>query len=445
MFKRIAQAIWGKFESREEVQKFVLLALTFGLVIGIYWTIRPIKDSAFMFIVGGQYLYMAKILSLFFLTPLVILYTKLLDMFPRQKFFYVLLSVYAVGALFFMWAFMDPNIGLANTVENPYRILGWAWYVFVESFGSLVVALFWAITTDITMPDAAKRGFPIIALVGQMGNIAGPYFLNPAMLGFKNSAPILGIVAGMMISTAALMWFFFKVTPEKQLQSYKEEKKEVKKGEEPGFLEGLKLLVTKGYLFGIFAIISLYEVIVTVIDYHFKQSAKAAFTTEGAMSSFLSTYAYSVGIVATLSVLFGINNIQRRLGMTASLILLPILVGGAVLLVGYFPGWLKMTMWIMVFSKAINYALTQPTIKQLYIPTSRDTKYKAQAWIDMFGSRGSKATSSIVNGTRNIIGVTTFLTIVSFASMGLIAGWIMIALYVARTYNKAIAEDSVVC
>jgi len=47
MLKRIATALWGNFESPQEVKKFAFLASIFGLVIGVYWTLRPIKDSAF--------------------------------------------------------------------------------------------------------------------------------------------------------------------------------------------------------------------------------------------------------------------------------------------------------------------------------------------------------------------------------------------------------------
>lgn len=444
MFKRIAQTLWGKFESREEVQKFGMLAAMFGLIIGIYWTMRPIKDSIFMSVVGGDYLWMAKIVSLFVITPLVLVYSKLVDTFPREKVFYGLLSVYAALAVFFWWAFSDPTIGLANTVEDPTRYIGWAWYVFVESFGSLIVALFWAITVDITLPESAKRGFPLIALVGQMGNIFGPYFLNARTLGFANSAPILGILAVLMGLTLFLMWLFFNITPKNQLTGFKGDKSAHPESE-PGFFEGLRLLVTQGYLFGIFLIISLYEVIVTVIDYHFKLTVYGSFSSELGRSAFLSQYAYMVGVVATLSVLFGINNIQRKLGMLASLILLPILVAGAVLLITWYPTALYLSAAIMVFSKAINYALNQPTMKQLYIPTSADAKYKSQAWIEMFGSRGSKATASLINGTRGALGLSVFLTMISVGSMGLIAGWILVAMYVAKTYNKAIENNEIVC
>ena len=107
----------------------------------------------------------------------------------------------------------------------------------------------------------------------------------------------------------------------------------------------------------------------------------------------------------------------------------------------------------MVIAKAVNYALNQPTLKQLYIPTSRDAKYKSQAWIEMFGSRGSKAAGSWINTFRKPFvaqygseaGAAWFLTISSLASFSMITVWLFVVVYVAKTYNKAIAEKRVVC
>src|SRR5205085_6816717 len=158
MLKRIATALWGNFENKQELKKFLFLASILGLIIGVYWTLRPIKDSQFGFVVGGDYLPYAKILSVFVTVVLVLVYSKLVDLFPRHKVFYGLVSIYAVIAGIFTWFFMDPVIGFANVVPSPDRIIGWAFYVWVESFGSLIVALFWAITTDITTPESAKRG-----------------------------------------------------------------------------------------------------------------------------------------------------------------------------------------------------------------------------------------------------------------------------------------------
>jgi len=333
---------------------------------------------------------------------------------------------------------------LANTVASPARYIGWAWYAFVESYGSLIVVLFWAFATDITSPDAAKRGFPLIALFGQLGNVAGPYFLNTQSLGFVTSAPIVGICAIMMFSSGLLMWFFRRTIPKQFLVGYQVEVTE-KKEEKSKLLEGLKLLFTHKYLLGIFSIIIIYEVIVTVMDYHFVQIAFATFISEAEVSAFLAQYGYKVGIVSSLCILFGINNIQRYLGMKISLMLCPIFVLIAVMIVKFNPESLTIALWVMVFSKAVNYALNQPTIKQLYIPTSQDSKYKAQAWIDMFGSRGSKAGVQFFNAFRSTLGVNLFLTITMIMSFGLVMSWLLIALFITNIYNKAIQEKRIIC
>ena len=455
MLKRLATAIWGEFDSREELQKFLILAVIFGLIIGVYWSMRPIKDSIFNAVVGGEWIWLAKIVSLLVISPLVIVYGKLIDMYPRQKVFYGLIALYALLAFFFMWQFADPVNGLYDKVAglgdpnaNPHRYMGWGWYVYVESFGSLIVALFWAITVDTTKPESAKRGFPLVVLVGQIGNIIGPRYLQANVLGFGTSAPILGILGALMLVTGIMFWVFMAVTPENQLVGY-ETKDHAEKHSEPGFLEGLKLLFSQAYLLGMFFIIFFYELIITVIDYHFKQTVFETYPVaqfgEAVSAGYLSGYAEWVGWVATACVLFGVNNIQRRLGITVSLVLLPILVTIAVCTLYFYPTSLNIIMWIMVFSKAINYALNGPTMKQLYIPTTQDTKYKAQAWIEMFGSRGSKATSSSFNSFRSAWGVPSFMLVTLLGSCGIIAAWLFIAVYVSKKYNTAIAQDKVVC
>jgi AAA family ATP:ADP antiporter len=377
-------------------------------------------------------------------------------MFPRHKVFYFLTGLYGTIALIMFFCFSDPSIGIANTVKDPTRILGWVWYVWVESFGSLIVALFWAIVSDITSPDAAKRGFPLIALLGQIGNIIGPLFMNAKRLGFANSAPVVGILAGLIFAIGVIFWIFMHVTPASQLKGYHAEGAEPEVESEPGFFEGLKLLLTRGYLLGIFLIITIYEVIVTVLDYHFKCLAEVAYPTtvsDAELGAYLAYYGAMTGVVSTLCVLFGINKIQRVLGMRASLLMLPVLTAGAVLLIKLNPQSLWIAFCIIVLSKAVNYALNQPTLKQLYIPTSKDTKYKAQAWIEMFGGRFSKGSGSFINTWRApmiaqngaIDGVGRFLMFSSMISFGMVGLWLFVAIYVAKNYDTAIKEKKIVC
>jgi len=447
---RIALALWGKFESVAELRKFGFLAAVFFLIIAVYWGMRPLKDGLFNAIVGMDWQPVAKWLSLVLITPLVILYSKLIDKYPRDKVFYVLLGMYAIATLLFMGVFMHPTIGLANKAASSTRIIGWMWYVFVESFGSLIVALFWAFSSDITKPAAAKRGFPIIYLFGQAGNILGPWALRAKRFGFGTSAPVVGIISVLIVLIMFLFWVFNKVTPKSQMEGYQaaevaDEKKVQEHKEEPGFLDGLKLLFSHGYLLGIVCIIMFFELVVTILDFFFKVTAAAHFAgNETGLSAYLADYGVWTGIVSTLCVLLGTSAIQRKLGMTFSLLLLPILVGVAVITLRISPV-LGIAFWIMVLAKAANYALNQPTIKQLYIPTTKDTKYKAQAWIEMFGSRGSKALGSAINFSKKFVGINLFLLVSSTISLGLVGVWLFIAVYVARVFNKAVKENKVVC
>ncbi len=451
MFKRLAATLWGNFKSREELKKFLMLGFVFFLIIGTYWILRPIKDSVFGAMVPYDYQPLAKFLSLLIITPLLMIYSKLLDVFERHKVFYILAGIYGSLALIFAWFFLSPEYGISAVKEDPRNILGWAWYVYVESFGSLIVALFWAITVDITPPDQAKRGFPLIALMGQLGNILGPLFVVVLSKQFDNSGPVVAISGGLMFATAFFMWLFMYVIPARDRVGYKEEEAGASK-DKPGFFDGLRLLLTKGYLFGIFFAITAYEVIITIFDFYFKSSVKDMYPLEADRAYYLGTYGVYTGIVATLCVLGGINNIQRKLGMRASLLLMPIMVASAVVLLWVSPS-LSMAFWIMVIAKAVNYALNQPTIKQLYIPTSSDTKYKATAWIETFGSRGSKAGGSAINLFKKVFttkygaipGATIFLSMSSVMSLGIIAVWFFVAMFVARTYDKAIKEDKIVC
>ena len=70
-FKNWFKLTFGEFDP-EELKKFLLLGLIFGLIIGVYWTLRPMKDTLFQDIVGGTWQPRAKWLSLVVVFPLLL-------------------------------------------------------------------------------------------------------------------------------------------------------------------------------------------------------------------------------------------------------------------------------------------------------------------------------------------------------------------------------------
>ena len=458
-FQFVCRFNFGLFE-REEFKKFLRLGVIFALIIGIYWSLRTLKDAVFIQLVGNLQLPFAKTASVLLLLPLVMFYTKLLEKHSREKMLMILPVFY--GSIILIFSFLMFGVQeSAKEIASGSKIasigiqtIGYIWYVFVESFGSLVVALFWAFSADTTEPTSAKRGFPLVVAIGQFGGIILPFGVAglPARLGFSTdflSILILGLLTLLIVPSVR---YLLRATPKKLLERFhgKNEKAEEKK-QEPGFLEGLKLLVKNKYLLGIFGANFIYEVVVTIFDFNFKLSASTEHTGV-ALSRYLSLYGSSVNIVSLLCLLFGISNITRFLGVGTALALMPIIVGVA--LAGFLSmNTLSFLFVLMVGSKAINYALNGPALKQLYIPTTPDVKFKAQAWIETFGSRSSKQVGSTFNMTLSplqaaygaVLGKTHYLMMSGALCFPLVAFWLFIAIYLGRAFRKAIKNNSVVC
>ncbi|HLB94396.1 MAG TPA: Npt1/Npt2 family nucleotide transporter [Candidatus Babeliales bacterium] len=464
----ICKPIFGQFD-REEFKKFLRMGLTFTFVIGSYWTLRVLKGSIFHSLVNNDNLPWAKTVSLILLVPIVIGYTKLLDKYARDRVFYLLSAGYALATVTFALLMLSP-IGQAAPEIIAARtglafwgtqILGYAWYVFVESYGSLLVALFWAIASDTTMPDSAKKGFSLVVAIGQLGGIVGPSLIAslPHEMGkryahsfLETDALSIGLTALTILGSILCLRGFFSNTPKELLVSFHgKNEKEEEKEQEPGFLEGLKLLVRHKYLLCIFAVLSFFEIIVTIFDFHFQILAKQHYTGV-ALSSYLGSYGSYVNIVALVCLLLGVSNITRILGVGIALVMMPIIYAGAIWGFISFES-LNFLFWLMVSSKAINYALNGPAVKQLYLPTTHDVRFKSQAWIETFGSRGSKEAGSIFNMTLKplqskfgvIAGRAYHVMASAYLGAALIVCWIFVALYLGRTFKKATDEKRVIC
>lgn len=457
--QRICRFNFGDFET-EEFKKFLRMGIIFALIIGVYWTLRPLKDAVFIHLVGKLQLPYAKTVSVLALLPLVMFYTRLLEKTSREKMLVILPSFYGIGVLLFSavmpYVEMPPEKmkALSSAASLLIQSLGYLWYLFVESFGSLVVALFWAFASDTTEPNSAKRGFPLVVAIGQMGGIVFPYSIGglPHRLGLETDSLSMAMLGFLTLAIIPLVRLFLKNTPENLLKAFSgTNEKEAEKEQEPGFLEGLKLMLKHRYLMGMFAANFIYEVIVTIFDFNFKIAAGSMYSGVE-LSHFLSLYGSSVNIVSLSCLLLGISNITRFLGVGVSLALMPLIVGSALFSFLTIDS-LNFLFALMVGSKAINYALNGPALKQLYIPTTPDVRFKAQAWIETFGSRASKEAGSLFNMLLNplqsmfgqAVGRSYYLIMSGCLGFPLLAVWLMTAVFLGKTFKDAIQSKKVVC
>jgi AAA family ATP:ADP antiporter len=446
MLVAIAEHIFGHF-SKTELKKFLNLGGIFALIIGVYWTLQPLKDSLFMCTVGKEYLAWAQLVSMALLVPSIMLYSWVVDRVSRHTMLYMLVCLYAIGALVFGVLFGHEHIGIANQQTDPLRIIGWLWYFFVESYGPFMVALFWAFTTDITNPDSAKRGFSLIIMIGQLGSILGPLLVTP-LAGewcWGSSVPLVFVCAGLILLLIPYIRWFVNTTPAQEMAGYA-----VKHEPRPqqGFLQGLRLIRTQPYLLGIVMVTILQGSIVTIIDYQFKYLVGHTFLDNVSRTMYLGNYAVWVNTCTLLCLFLGISNIQRRLGIRTALMLMPLVIAIAVCLV-YIAPYVTVLFWVMVVSRAMNYSMNAPAVRQLYVPTSHDVKYKSQAWVETFGSRGSQAVGSgmiLVGRAMQAVIPPTFVGLLGgVGSVGMIGLWLCIAYAISGAYDRAVAREKLVC
>ena len=169
---------------------------------------------------------------------------------------------------------------------------------------------------------------------------------------------------------------------------------------------GLYLVLRYDYMILIFGISCLYEVVLTVLDYEMKIIGRARYDASsaeaaGQFAALMGHFGQATNLLSFIFSLFGFSFVVRRLGLAITLRIFPTLLIIAVVCTFCFPN-----LWVLFVSmsilKALTYALNEPAKELLYMPTSDAIKFKAKAWIDVFGARSMKALgSSITHAARD--------------------------------------------
>lgn len=446
-------------EPHERLKVF-LLSLSFFFVIGAYTVAKELKDSIFMSIVGREYVPYAKMLSIIILIPGILFYAKLVDSMRR----YQLLCFYAVtyGILCLVCAYYlgDPIIGLSNTDASPSRLFGWLFYFFLEGFSPFVVSVFWAFVNSITSPQAAKSNYTLIISASKLGGMAsaalsvwlltltnaqgGLYFSDT-----QNHQLVLLITAISLLIVPFFIYLLIKKVPGRYLHGYEAAYQREKHRDDegaPGFkgmISGLTLLFKHPYMLGIFGMLFFYEVINVVFGYERLGVGQAAASSISGISAFLLEQIIWVHFVGLLIVLFGARTLIRLFGERLCLLMIPLSTG---LLLTYFMIDQSTTAVLIVFVavRSINYAFANPLRESLYIPTTKEMKFKSRSWIDAFGSKIAKASGSTFNVLATGISQSGSSLVNGLFFGSVILLWTANAFLVGRRYDKAVQSDEVI-
>jgi AAA family ATP:ADP antiporter len=267
---RAMRKITGDLDG-DDFLRVLWLGGTLFFIVGGYWLLRTIKDPIISSIDGVQYIPQAKIASLFVVFGLVVVYNKMLDIYPKSQVFYMMGLFY--GLLFFAIGILllHPTIGLPNTTADPSRLLGWVSYVAIESFGSMVVQCFWALVNSSVNVNFAKKNFGFIVAGAQIGSVLGPSLATQAD---TIGVPGLYIFAsGIMFCMVGAMYYYIEKFGSLNEEAEIDDKSRLKSssGKEEGVMEGFYLFYNHDFVKGIFAGNNLIEKLMyTIDDYYCK-------------------------------------------------------------------------------------------------------------------------------------------------------------------------------
>jgi AAA family ATP:ADP antiporter len=172
-----------------ERRSTLLAMLFFFLILASYYLIRPVRDQ----LSGANGLkdlplfYSAVLICMLLLTPV---YGWLVARLPRARFIPLVYSFFIVCLAGFGLWFM---YGSASTV------LATSFFVWVSVFNLFVVAVFWSFMADLFSPEQSTRLFPLIAIGGSLGSLAGP-LLTRSLVQWLGVGPLLLVGVGMLIA-----------------------------------------------------------------------------------------------------------------------------------------------------------------------------------------------------------------------------------------------------
>ena len=412
------------------------------LVTATFWILKPLKKALFIqyydangVTLAGWHLeaaeaeLIAKLLNMLVAIAAVAVFTWVAQRLRRQA-----LSMAFAGA--FVVAFALYTVVLAH----PGDASVWSFYLFGDLFSTIMVAAFFAFLNDSVSPEAAKRLYGPIVAGGVGGGVFGALVLS-AWIERLTPPQWLGVCCAMGTAIGVTAWLAGRAHRALPPASRSPEHAASAAPARNPAIAGAALVLRSRYLLAVVAIVTLYEIVSTVMDFQFTSTVAHYF--EGpAIGKHLSRVFAITNVVSLLVQVFVTGTVMSRLGVGTALLVLPAAAFGAsaafltapTLLLGSF---------LNTADNALNYSINQSAKEALYTPTTPDEKYAAKAFIDMFGQRFAKtigvgASLAMSQWFHDFASVRWL----SFVSIAVIAVWAAAARYAGRTFRERSGEAS---
>ena len=411
----------------------VLLTLNIFLILVSYYIAKVVREPLILAGGGAEVKSYAAAGQAILLIGAVQLYAWLANRFPRKKLINVVnLFFTSCLILFYILAQMEVPLGVV-------------FFLWVGIFSLMVISQFWAFANDLYTPETGKRLFAIVAFGASIGAVFG------SNLAGRLIVP-LGVYQLLLVSAGllALSLLITNYVDARERHNIAKNKTQTQQPdeEEMGKEGAFKLVMKNRYLLYIGLLLLLVNWVNTTGEYilgkivsgeAIAHAGELGLSEGEFIGKFYADFFTVVNFVGVLVQLFLVSRILKYLGVRIAILILPIIAFGGYILLAYFP-ILNIVRWAKTAENSTDYSLQNTVRHVLFLPTTREQKYKAKQAIDTFFVRAGDVLSAVIVfvGTQYLAFETKHFAIFNIV---LIAAWIFIALRIG-VLNKQMTVGS---
>ena len=412
------------------------MTLNIFLILTAYYIAKVVREPLILAGGGAEVKAYSSALQAIVLIGAVNLYSMMVARFDRRKLLNIVILFFtACFAAFYL-------LGIANT-----KYLGVIYFVWVGIFSLTVIAQFWSFANDIYTPAEGKRLFTIIAFGGSAG----------AVLGAKIAQVLIGRIGiyELLLVSGALLLGSLLIT------NYVESRKKTRTHEPAAALEqaqpeppmsksgAFKVVFRHRYLLLIAIMILLTNWVNTTGEYILgnvvssaAQSAVSGISDPEAakaaekvfIGEFYGDFFFYVNLCGLLLQLFVVSRIVKYLGMRVAIMALPMIALGGNFLIAFTP-LLALIKVAKTAENSTDYSLNNTARQMLFLPTTREQKYKAKVAIDSFFVRaGDVLSAGLIYVGLHWLSFT--ITQFAIANLVLVVMWLALAFLVGRDNQR---------
>ena len=418
-----------------EATSALLLALNIFLILSAYYVLKPVREALILSGGGAEIKSYAAAGQAMLLLVAIPLYSWLANRFPRRILINGVTLFFAGCLLVFF-------------VLHYYQVpLGVIFFLWVGIFNLMVPAQFWAFANDIYTPEAGKRLFVIVAFGASLGAVTGSYIDSVLIssLGVYNLMLLAaGILAGSLLITNVVDYL-------EQKTGSRARENTAEAAEEPFSKTGaFSMVLGNRYLLLIALMMLLLNWVNTTGEYILGKTVLSAAeqavslgqadgaTVEEYIGGFYAGMYSVVNILGVVLQLFVVSRLLKYLGVRIAVMILPFIAMGGYLFAAFYPV-LEILQATKTAENATDYSV-QNTVRQvLFLPTTREQKYKAKQAIDTFFVRAGDVLSAglIFVGTTWLALSTQHFALVNTV---LVVVWLVITVFLGRDFKRLTAE-----